>query len=239
MLPDRSTEIMNCLTSMGYCTIHDLARIIHTSDATIRRELIAMEEAGLVIRVYGGVIPAKSARYQPVDIRKSINLTGKQAIGRQAVALIQDDSAVYFDAGSTILAMLPFLHRKMKITVASPSLDACRMLMDMGFDTYCIGGHIDKQGHAQRGKYALDMVKQMHFDQMFFSCSAVSSDGLLTTHSENCAILLQTVMQNCKERIFCVIPPSSANRTCISLPILPAWTGSFPIYPCRRHWLKW
>ena len=63
----RQAAILEFLQSQGKCSVEELAQHFDTTGTTIRKDLVTLENAGTVIRTYGGV---DSTRMKP--IRRSI-----------------------------------------------------------------------------------------------------------------------------------------------------------------------
>jgi DeoR/GlpR family transcriptional regulator of sugar metabolism len=62
---ERAQEILRLLLSHGKTSIEDLTGIFGTSAASIRRDLVRLEEQGLVHRTHGGAMLAGQAVYEP------------------------------------------------------------------------------------------------------------------------------------------------------------------------------
>lgn len=67
-----------------------------------------------MIRTYGGVVLSRDDGDQPIDRKTHINTEKKRHIASAAVALIADGDSLIFDAGSTVLQMVP--HWRSSIT---------------------------------------------------------------------------------------------------------------------------
>ncbi|MGK4720519.1 DeoR family transcriptional regulator, partial [Salmonella enterica] len=74
---------------------------------TIRNDLVILENAGTVIRTYGGVVLNKEESDPPIDQKTLINTHKKAQIAAAAVKYIQDGDSIIMDAGSTVLKMVP------------------------------------------------------------------------------------------------------------------------------------
>lgn len=66
----RLQEILNILSENRSCTVSSLAQRLYVSEATIRRDLNALEKQGHVRRVFGGVVLIQNDQ-KDVD-RKSV-----------------------------------------------------------------------------------------------------------------------------------------------------------------------
>ncbi len=87
MLRDRRHElIVGILHSDGPTTVEKLAERLENSTATIRRDLVQLDEQGLLRRVYGGAMPLDDQRDDPfVDV----------AATRAEVAPLTPDTAIH------------------------------------------------------------------------------------------------------------------------------------------------
>ena len=82
---ERLHEIMKELNETNYATVEYLAQKLHISSSSVRRDLAALEERGLVIRSYGGVELADSVgKNIPFTLRKLAYLSEKKRIAAAA-----------------------------------------------------------------------------------------------------------------------------------------------------------
>ncbi|EDG6085742.1 DeoR family transcriptional regulator, partial [Salmonella enterica subsp. enterica serovar Schwarzengrund] len=51
----RQAAILEHLQKQGKCSVEELAQYFDTTGTTIRKDLVILENAGTVIRTYGGV----------------------------------------------------------------------------------------------------------------------------------------------------------------------------------------
>ena len=203
MLPyDRQQEILRLLEQHGHVSTHKLARLIHVSEPTLRRDLARMETLGLIRRTYGGAVLPDTMQNMPVMLRKEDNASAKRKIATDAVNLLRNGSTVFIDSASTVQNMIHLLNENHKITVVTNSISACQKLMELRIKTYCVGGLVDADDDAIRGKYAEDFIRSIQIDQAFFSCSALTEDGRLSGHNEQAVSFLRTLLQHSTQRIF-------------------------------------
>lgn len=203
MLPyDRQQQILLILEENGHVNIHKLAQLIHVSEPTLRRDLTQMERLGLIRRTYGGAVLPDRNQEVPIMLRMEDNAGAKKKIASQAAGLIRQGSVVFIDCSSTVQNIISCLHEQQEITVITNSVSACRALMDLQIKTYCVGGLLDQNDNAFRGKYAEDFLRCVQIDQAFFSCSSLSYEGHLGGHNERAVSFLQTLIQQSAQRIF-------------------------------------
>src|SRR5882762_6830813 len=61
----RAKEILRLLLSHGKTSVEELTELFATSPASVRRDLVRLEERGLVHRTHGGAMLAGQAVYEP------------------------------------------------------------------------------------------------------------------------------------------------------------------------------
>lgn len=130
----RQAAILEYLQRHGKTAVDALAEHFSTTGTTIRKDLTLLEEEGEVIRTYGGVVLSRDDGDQPIDRKTHINTEKKRHIASAAVALIADGDSLIFDAGSTVLQMVPHLAQFNNITVMTNSLTIVNALVELDND---------------------------------------------------------------------------------------------------------
>jgi DeoR/GlpR family transcriptional regulator of sugar metabolism len=74
----RQAAILEFLQSQGKCSVEELAQHFDTTGTTIRKDLVTLENAGTVIRTYGGVVLNKDEADPPIDHKTLINTHKKR-----------------------------------------------------------------------------------------------------------------------------------------------------------------
>ena len=76
----RQAAILEHLQKQGKCSVEELAHYFDTTGTTIRKDLVILENAGTVIRTYGGVVLNKDEPAPPIDHKTLINTHKKEQI---------------------------------------------------------------------------------------------------------------------------------------------------------------
>ena len=105
----------------GVATITDISEHFNTSTNTARRDIAALIHQGGFKKVYGGISVEESTA-TPYIQRKTEHLHEKQLIGKLASTLVDDNTVVFLDSGSTTPHVLEGLSQKKNITVITYSL---------------------------------------------------------------------------------------------------------------------
>src|SRR6478735_8994127 len=128
LLQERQSAISRKLQTHGRVLAAELAAEFGVSEDTVRRDLREMAAAGLCERVYGGALPVSPAGGS-LNRRAGIARDRKLALATAAVSQIATGSMVFFDAGSTNLAIATALPMDLPLTAATnaPAIAAALM----------------------------------------------------------------------------------------------------------------
>ncbi|MEO6301522.1 MAG: DeoR/GlpR family DNA-binding transcription regulator, partial [Paracoccaceae bacterium] len=184
---DRAAAIRQHLYSKGYSSVGQIAEAVGASEPTVRRDLVAMEEAGAVVRVHGGArISEASGAEVAFESREQINLTAKRAIGDAAYSLLRPDSAVFLDAGTTVLQLARRLRlHPMPLRVFTNCLPVAQLLLPVVEMTVTLlGGTLRPQNASMVGMLAEDALERLWFDQLFLGVGAISEGGDIFSSDE-------------------------------------------------------
>ncbi|CDK93167.1 Glucitol operon repressor [Klebsiella pneumoniae IS33] len=152
----RQAAILEFLQSQGKCSVEELAQHFDTTGTTIRKDLVTLENAGTVIRTYGGVVLNKDEADPPIDHKTLINTHKKAQIAEAAVRYIHDGDSIILDAGSTVLQMVPLLSHFNNITVMTNSLHIVNALSEFDNEQTILmpGGTFRKKSASFHGQLA-------------------------------------------------------------------------------------
>ena len=142
---ERHKLILEKVKNESVVYLNDLVKYLNTSESTIRRDLIALDKAGLLKKVHGGATALKDISINTLDDivenRKSLNMEEKFKIAKYAASLIKDNDLVYLDAGTTTELMINFINNTKAIFVTNGIVHA-RNLIKKNCTTYILGGEL-------------------------------------------------------------------------------------------------
>ncbi|MBN3262740.1 DeoR/GlpR family DNA-binding transcription regulator [Pectobacterium brasiliense] len=218
----RLDQIMDYLKSHNLVTVDELVSVIDASPATIRRDLIKLDEQGVISRSHGGVTLNRFIPSQPTTNEKlHRSLQEKQAIARYAATLVKPGSAVVLDAGTTMLELARHLTH-LPLRVITADLQIALFLSEFKqIEVTIIGGRIDDSSQSCIGEHGRRLLRSIYPDIAFISCNSWSLDKGVTTPTEEKAGVKQDLGVNASRRIlladsskygayslFCVTPLS-------------------------------
>ena len=177
MLPGRRHElILRAVRSAGSATISGLADSLGVSIATVRRDLVLLDEEGLLKRVYGGAAPVAD-RDEPFDDVAAVRADEKDAIARRCAELVKDGETVLLDIGTTAHRVARQL-RGRTLTVITSSLAVVDELQgEESVQLVLLGGVLRRDYRSLIGFLTEDNLRQVHADRLFLGTSGVRPDG--------------------------------------------------------------
>lgn len=200
---ERQQRIIDYLTQTSVAKISELARHLYTSEASIRRDIAVLETAGLVTRVYGGVM---LSQYQnevlPVNLREELNAKAKDLIAKRAAQYIHDGETILFDNSSTVRLICNYIRDRKQLKIITNNLSVCNDLKNSNITVYCTGGEFFANQDCFLGPYAESFLESIHADSCFFSCKGFSDDGILTDVSENEVSIRKRMLQQSDNHYF-------------------------------------
>lgn len=193
---ERQQQILEYLEKNHTAKIAELAHKLYISEASVRRDIAALEATGFVERVYGGVILSQyKNEVVPADLRESANSAAKEKIALLAADLIHDGDTVIFDSSSTVRRICKHIKKKKNLKIITNSLRICSELKDTDISVYCTGGDFFKKCDSFLGPYAESFLRTINADSLFFSCKGLSAEGILTDVSETEISMRRTMIQ--------------------------------------------
>lgn len=200
---DRQMAIQAYLKQHHSSTVRALAKHLYISEASVRRDIAAMEAAGLVLRVYGGVVlPEHKNEVVPVELRESANSAAKEIIAEEAAKLIHDGDTVFFDSSSTVRRICKHIKNRKHLKIITNNVRICHELKDTDITVYCTGGEYYKKLDCFLGPYAERFIASINANSVFFSCKGLSADGLLTDVSEIEIAIRQAMLEHAQNSYF-------------------------------------
>ncbi|MFD9975368.1 DeoR/GlpR family DNA-binding transcription regulator [Streptomyces sp. NPDC059017] len=181
--PERQQEILRLAREGGRVEVLSLADEFQVTAETIRRDLKALDRAGLVRRVHGGAIPAGRLDFEPdLAERESTAADEKDRIARAALSELPEDGSVILDAGSTVARLAAAFPLECSLTVVTHALPAAARLADHpGIDLHLVGGRVRHRTRAAVDAWALRAYGEIRADVVFLGTNGFSAACGLTT----------------------------------------------------------
>jgi DeoR/GlpR family transcriptional regulator of sugar metabolism len=177
VLPQRRhAEILQSLLRDGSASVAALCEQLGTSPATIRRDLIWLEEEGALTRVHGGAIRIETDERVFEHVWQE-DAEDKETVARAAAATIRDGESVLLDIGTTTRRLAAHLHGR-AVTVITSNLAVYEELAtDEAVELILLGGMVRRNYRSLVGFLTEDALRQVRADRLFLGASGVRCDG--------------------------------------------------------------
>jgi DeoR family glycerol-3-phosphate regulon repressor len=185
MLADaRRTAIVATVSRERVVRVSDLAEQFGVSLVTVRRDIEALDDAGLVQKIHGGAkLPGGVSTHEPgFELKSTLGTLEKQAIAREALLLVKEGMAVGLSAGTTTWALAKELSARKNLTVVTNSVKIADVFQEGGSRVSVIltGGE-RTPSDALVGPIATQSVRSLHLDLLFMGVHGVDADAGFTT----------------------------------------------------------
>ena len=198
----RTAKILKILQESRVARVNELSEALGVSAATIRRDLVEMEQNEQLVRVHGGAVCADSQMDEPVFSDKAeIAAPQKQAIAEAALPLIKPNDSIYLDGGSTVLALARLLADMRDLTVVTNSLHVASTFASAGPHTIVIGGELRRLSQTFVGALTQSMLEDLHVDTAFLGTIGLSPEHGLTTTDPREAFTKNLVLSHASRHV--------------------------------------
>ncbi|MFJ6698922.1 DeoR/GlpR family DNA-binding transcription regulator [Streptomyces sp. NPDC091272] len=188
----------------GEVEVTALAAELAVSPETVRRDLRALEELGLVRRTHGGAYPVESAGYETTLASRTVrHVPQKARIAAACAELIGEAETVFIDEGYTPQLIAEALPRDRPLTVLTASLAAASVLAGRdNTQVLLLGGRVRGGTLATVDHWATDMLAGFVIDLAYVGANGISRERGLTTPDPAVGHVKARAMRSARRRIF-------------------------------------
>ena len=198
---ERRDEIIAFLSDKDYVTVEELAEKFSVSSVTIRSDLDALEQKGLLHRTHGGATSPEQKSIARL-VTKTINeyKSEKEIIAEASSRFISRGDTVIIDSGSTTVHVTNFLSDK-KVTMVTGSLLALeRVLNDESVEVVVLGGSLRRFSLGAIGYFTRLQLEKLHADIFFMGASGYTEEGIFCSNvieSETKMAMIKSSSKTC------------------------------------------
>jgi DeoR/GlpR family transcriptional regulator of sugar metabolism len=184
IIADRQSRLRDLLARRGMSDLDSLAAELRVSQSTVRRDVDALVEEGLVTRTHGGVIWAgdrngsPNARPYAFDARMEYQVDAKKAIAKAARKLVGPGETILLDGGTTTHYLAEEL-LGMQLQIVTNSLPIANLFInDESVELILTGGLMYPRYGVLLGPTAENFISTIHVKTMFFSVAGIHEGSL-------------------------------------------------------------
>ncbi len=201
---EREQEILSILKKTNsFVSVGQLCESLFASESSIRRDLKALENRGLVKRSYGGAeLENNYSNIVTFNHRTRQNISAKRDIAQKAAALIKDGDIVFLDQSSTAFYLAEQLLERSSLTVVTNNIEIVMLLSNSKNRVLSSGGFLsDENRNCLIGGDAQRTFENIYADIAFFSVKAISDEGVVTDCAREEIVVREAMLQNAARKV--------------------------------------
>ncbi|MDX3645875.1 DeoR/GlpR family DNA-binding transcription regulator [Streptomyces sp. MB09-02B] len=198
---ERRQLILEMVRANGAVSLRELARVVQTSEVTVRRDVRALEAEGLLDRRHGGaVLPGGFTRESGFPQKSHLATAEKTAIADLAASLVEEGEAIVVGAGTTTQELARRLARVPGLTVVTNSLLVAQALAHANrVEVVMTGGTLRGSNYALVGSGAEQSLQGLRVSKAFLSGSGLTAERGLSTSNMLSASVDRALVQAAAE----------------------------------------
>jgi DeoR family transcriptional regulator, glycerol-3-phosphate regulon repressor len=178
LLNERQAALLTIIKAQGFATVENLAERFDVSHQTVRRDIIRLDECGLIQRFHGGAGALEGSVRLGYAQKQAIAVSAKEAIGAAAAAMVPDGATIFLDVGTTVEAAARVLAGHQALRVFTNSMAAAMHFAGRaGIETVVTGGSLRGADGSLVGDGATALLRDLRFDLALIGLSGWDEDG--------------------------------------------------------------
>lgn len=215
-LAQRRQYIVSALSEAGQLTVAELSQRFDVSEVTIRQDLQALSEQGLLQRTRGGALSINAMPEFSFDVRQQQHSTEKARIGLAASKMVHYGATVFLDASTTAQATIPHLKQLSELTVVTNSLRVAFGFLDAPqVQVILPGGSLRRTSISLVGQPECDFLEGINIEIGFFGARGISLPEGLTDVGLDEVKIKRLMVQRCR-RVVGVLDATKWGRVAAS-----------------------
>jgi DeoR family fructose operon transcriptional repressor len=213
---ERRFRIREILAVNRTVSAAELTDLLGVTAATIRRDLAALEDEGVLLRSHGGAVSrTSSTSFQPsYNALVRTNPGAKYAIAREAAKLILDGETLFLEGSTTVFELAKQLNQNQRVTVVTNSpLIVTQLQSNSAAKVMCTGGELQKDVFYLSGLWAQRSLMEIRVDKAFLGVSAIDPSYGISTASQAEAQIKKILVNIAKVRIGLVDHSKFGNKS--------------------------
>jgi len=179
-LSQRQQQILQRVQQQGFVSIDDLVASFNVTPQTVRRDINALCDLGVLRRFHGGAGLPSSVENIAYPARQILNLEEKQRMAQLVAQHIPDKSSLFINLGTTTEEVAKALADHTGLRVITNNLNVATLLSDKpGFEVIITGGLVRHRDRGIVGEATVDFIKQFKVDFGVIGISGIDLDGTL------------------------------------------------------------
>lgn len=171
-MTNRYTKLLKIVNENKRIEVSKLSELLNVSQVTIRKDLGALEEKGLLKREHGYAVMTSS---DDISSRLAFNYDIKRKIAHLASELVSDGETVMIESGSSCALLAEELaNNKKDVTIITNSIFIANYIREGNAKVVLLGGDYQPESQVLVGPLARKCVKDFFVDKLFIGTDGYS-----------------------------------------------------------------
>lgn len=184
----RLEAIVKLVNKKGTVRISEIMAIFGVTDMTVRRDLIELEEQGLLKKIHGGARSLSAFQYREISHKEkhTLHMEEKQQIARLATDIIEEGDTIFLGPGTTVECLAEEIDQA-RLSIVTNCLPVFNILLKKKsefFKVFLLGGEMRQVTESFVGEITNTSLEKMHFSKMFFSANGNRDNDVMTSTVE-------------------------------------------------------
>lgn len=201
---DRFLKIVEYLKINSVATFAELAEITEASVGTIRRDLVKLEQNGMLSVVRGGAATrSDDLTKQSFDMRGIEHREEKQELVKLLRHVVVDGQAIALNSGTTNIETAHFLVQNyQRLTVITNNLQILNVLKaGHNFTLIVPGGVLNPEEYSLYGKQCEKEICSYNFDLVILAVNAISDKKGITDFRTKEIGVIKALIKSSKKKV--------------------------------------
>lgn len=203
----RANQILRVLLHHGSASVEDLIQLLNTSAPNIRRDLVRLEQRGLVCRTHGGAELFGPQLYVPFrfdagfQTREERFVKEKRRIALAAADLIREHETIAFTAGTTTTQIARSIRHRTNLRIVTNAVNiGMELCNQLGLKTTLTGGVVQWAGSFSLiGPAAIQSLSEIHVDRAFIGVCGMDAERGASTIEADEAVVFRAMARQAKQ----------------------------------------
>ncbi|MGL5437912.1 MAG: DeoR/GlpR family DNA-binding transcription regulator [Lachnospiraceae bacterium] len=222
LMSQRQLIIVDMVRKKGSVQVEELAKELGVSTMTIRRDLVRLDEDGIVERCHGGAVTKQEVTYADKQVShrdEKVELAGR------SLPFIKEGYTIFLDAGTTVYEIARLIEEIGDLMVVTNDLEIAQLLKESSVELILCGGYVQKSTGSMLGYYATKMMEDFRFDAGFFGAASIDDNLNVLTPTIDKAFLKRQLVEQCQESYLVVDDSKFRKQAMTRIHHLSDYTG--------------
>ena len=198
---ERQRHILERINKDSRIYVTTLSLELNVSDDTLRRDLLELEQKGLLTKVHGGAI-AKSGISIEFSDRLNTAIASKLQMAAKVIPLFKEDDVILIDGGTSNLEIARQLPRDIRLTIYTNSFPIVNVLFDYPLlEVIFLGGKVFSSSRVTVGISVFQALQTIRPDWVVIGISDIHPEKGLTSPDREEAMIKRFMIERGKQRI--------------------------------------